>query len=141
MSNHIDLKNLEQLRVDSSWLDTSHTDPLFMVDLFHEFIADMMKTDLEGYYRLGVSHTSSYRKLWGEPAFIFNGKYPWQTWIFKLAEGEHLVLFSDRKGGTSFEYDGIGRPSPEAFMKGASIINTIKDKVHKTKVPETGFEP
>lgn len=141
MSNHIDLKSLEQLRVDSSWLDTSHTDPLFMVDLFHEFIADMMKTDLEGYYRLAVSHTSSYKKLWGEPAFIFNGKYAWQTWIFKLAEGEHLVLFSDRKGGTSFEYDGIGRPSPEAFMKGASIINTIKDKVHKTKVPETGLEP
>jgi hypothetical protein len=26
-------------------------------------------------------------------------------------------------------------------MKGASIINTIKDKVHKTKVPETGLEP
>jgi len=141
MTDHIDLKNLEQLRVDRSWLDTARTDPLYMVDMFHEFICEMMDTDRDGYYRLGVSHTSSYRKLWGEPAFILNGKHPWQTWIFKLTDDENLVLFSDRDGGTSFEYDGFGAPSPEAFLKATSIVNTIKDTVHKTKVPETGLEP
>ncbi|MBD8088922.1 hypothetical protein IFT48_02935 [Pseudomonas fluorescens] len=141
MTNHIDLRSLEQLRVDISWLDTARTDPLIMVDMFNEFVGDMMKTDLQGYYRLGVSHTSSYKKLWGEPTFVFNGKYPWQTWIFKLTEDENLVLFSDPEGGTSFEYDGYGAPTPEAFLKGSAIIDTIKDMVHKTKVPETGLEP
>lgn len=141
MNNQIDLKSLEQLRVDKSWLDTARTDPLFMVDLFHQFIADMMKTDIDGYFRLGVSHISSYKKLWGEPTFIFNGKHPWKTWIFKLTDDENLVLFSDRDGGTSFEYDGVGTPSKEAFMKGISIINAIKDTVHKAKMPESDLEP
>ncbi|MDT8925535.1 hypothetical protein RBE51_22390 [Pseudomonas taiwanensis] len=139
MNNKIDLKSLELLQTDSTWLDRARPEPIFMIDKFHEFLTDMMSTNLGGYYRLSRNHVDSYKKLWGDPAFLFNGKKTYQTWIFNLAEGEHLVLYSANEGGTSFEYAGLPVPSDEAFEKAASILVAIRDTVHKPKDPEAGL--
>jgi hypothetical protein len=137
MSSKIDLKSLELLQTDSSWLDHACPEPIFMIDKFHEFLTDMMSKNLNGFYRLSRNHVDAYKKLWGEPAFVFNGKNTYQTWIFNLAEGEHLVLYSADEGGTSFEYAGLPIPSDKAFEKAASILVAIRDTVHKPKDPET----
>lgn len=140
MSSKIDLTSLELVKTDSGWLGQARPEPIFMVNSFHDFISDLMQKDKKGFFRLGVSHIDAYKKTWGEPAFIFEGKYPWKTWIFKLAEGEHLVLYSDREGGTSFEYAGPITPTQEAFDKAVSILETIKDDLHKRKEPDVEFD-
>ena len=139
MNPKIDLKSLELLQTDSTWLDQARPEPIFMIDKFHEFLTDMMSTNLDGYYRLSRNHVDAYKKLWGEPAFLFNGKKTYQTWIFNLAEGEHLVLYSANEGGTSFESAGLPVPSDEAFEKAASILVAIRDTVHKPREPEIGL--
>lgn len=139
IGSKIDLASLELLKTDSSWLGQANSEPIIMVSPFHEFLTDMMGKDKKGFFRLGVSHVDAYKQIWGEPAFIFDGKYPWKTWIFKLGEGGHLVLYSDKDGGTSFEYAGPRMPSPEAFDKAVSILNAIKDDVHVRKEPDVEF--
>lgn len=139
MSSKIDLASLELVKTSSEWLGQAQPEPIFMVPPFHEFLTDMMEKDKKGFFRLGVSHLDAYKKLWGEPAFTFEGKYPWKTWIFKLAEGEHLVLYTDKDGGTSFEYAGPITPSDEAFDKAVCILNAIKDDVHVRKEPDVEF--
>lgn len=135
MSSKIDLASLELVKTGSEWLGQAQPEPIFMVNLFHEFMSEMMEKDKKGFFRLGVSHVDAYQKLWGDPAFIFDGKYPWKTWIFKLTEGEHLVLYSDQDGGTSFEYAGLITPSHEAFEKAKTILEAIKDDVHPPQKP------
>jgi len=139
MSTKIDLASLELIKTNSDWLGQAKPEPIFMVSPFHEFMSDLMKKDIKGFCRLGVSHIDAYKKTWGEPAFIFEGKYPWKTWIFKLAEGEHLVLYSDKEGGTSFEYAGLITPSQAAFQKATAILEAIKDDVHQRKEPDVEF--
>lgn len=136
MSTKIDLKSLETLQVDSSWVDKALPDRLDAIDRFYDFLLEMSRNDLKGWYRLFHSHIDEYKKLWGEPAFVFNGKRPYQTWIFKLSEGEHLVLYSNNESSTSFEYAGLPVPSDEAFDKATSILIAIRDTVHKPKHPE-----
>lgn len=137
MIKKIDLKSLDTLQTDSSWIHQACPDRLDAIGKFDDFLADMMRTDLKGWYRLFHSHIDEYKKLWGEPAFVFHGKRAYQTWIFTLAEGEHLVLYSNKEGATSFEYAGLPVPSDEAFGKATSILIAIRDTVHKPKEPET----
>lgn len=136
MTKKIDLKSLDTLRADSSWIYEACPDRLDAIDRFHDFLTDMMRTNFDGWRRLFHSHIDEYKKLWGEPAFVFNGKRPYQTWIFILAEGEHLVLYSNKEGATTFEYAGLPIPSDEAFEKATSILVAIRDTVHKPKEPE-----
>jgi hypothetical protein len=139
MSTKIDLASLELVKADSDWIFQASPEPVFVVRPFRDVLNKMMVNDTIGFLRLGVSHIDAYKKLWGEPAFIYDGKYPWKTWIFKLAEGEHLVLYSDKDGGTSFEYAGPITASQEAFEKGMAILMTIKDVVHAPKEPDVEF--
>lgn len=139
MSKKIDLTALELISVNSDWLKQVKPESLYMVPAFDEFMDDLKQEDKKGFYRLFVSHVEAYKKLWGEPAFTFSGKYPWKTWIFKLARDEHLVLYSDTDGGTSFEYAGLLEPSAGALDKAKEILIAIKDDVHKRKDPEPEF--
>lgn len=139
MSTKIDLKSLDLLQADSSWMNQALPDRLDMIERFRDFLDDMMRKDTKAWYRLSHSHIDEYKKLWGEPAFVFEGKRPYQTWIFKLAEGEHLVLYSNKESCTSFEYAGLPVPSDEAFEKATSILIAIRDTVHKPKHPEVEF--
>lgn len=136
MNKKLDLKSLDLLKTDSSWIRQALPDRLDMIDRFDNFLSEMMRDDLKGWYRLFRSHIDEYKKLWGEPAFVFQGKRPYHTWIFNLAEGEHLVLYSNQEGATSFEYAGLPVPSDEAFEKATSILVAIRDTVHKPKAPE-----
>jgi len=141
MNKKIDLKSLDLLKTDRSWMDQALPDRLDSIERFYEFLTDMMRNDQEGWRRLFHSHIDEYKKLWGDPAFVFQGKRPYQTWIFNLAEGEHLVLYSSKEGATSFEYAGLPVPSDAAFEKATSILIAIRDTVHKPKKPEPEPEP
>ena len=129
--NKINLKSVTLSQFDTDWYKSAPVDTLFMVTPFHEFMAELMKKDLEGYHSLYRSHFDFYTNLWGSHAFEFQGRSLYKTWVIELAKDEHLVVLCAEGKSTSYEYSGIGQPSDEAAQKAISILYTLKEEFAK----------
>jgi hypothetical protein len=129
--NKINLKSVPLCPFDVDWYRDAPVDPLYMVNPFHDFIADLMKTDLNGYYSLYRSHFDFYTNLWGKHTFEFQGRSLYKTWVIELTQNEHLVVLCAEGKSTSYEYSGIGQPSDEAAQRAISILHTLKEEFGK----------
>lgn len=132
----IDLKSLKLSKVNAEWYENSNSDPIFMISPFHELIHELMRKDLEGYYRLYRAYPDVYKNLWGNHAFVFEGRKQYKTWVFELNSDEHLVLLCAPGKGSSFEYSGLREPSEIAAQKAISILMTLKDELLKYEPSE-----